>query len=212
MQQTLAHFFKSLFKFATHIFKAVWGGGVKGHLNNVKKTALLVREGFPYRLYTLYVDRFEWGIVGEWLVSGKQTKHPGKGLMMLGIKLLVWKKSWPPPFKASKGLVHCCTLSLWYLGAETDDQHRNPNMNNKDHLVGQLTTADRTGLLAGRAAKWFFKIFPTKSVSTWQRWPSNDDLLLRFILLKHIHRAYSSHLLSFLCSNWVWKVEPMKCP
>ena len=23
-----------------------------------------------------------------------------------------------------------------------DDQHRNPNMNNKDHLVGQLTKVD----------------------------------------------------------------------
>ena len=26
-------------------------------------------------------------------------------------------------------LVHCCTLSLCYLGAETDDDHRNPNIN-----------------------------------------------------------------------------------
>ena len=26
-------------------------------------------------------------------------------------------------------LVHCCTLSLCYLGAETDDHHRNPNRN-----------------------------------------------------------------------------------
>ena len=26
-------------------------------------------------------------------------------------------------------VVHCCTLSLCYLGAETDDQHRNPNTN-----------------------------------------------------------------------------------
>ena len=27
-----------------------------------------------------------------------------------------------------------------YLGWELDDQHRNTNMNDKDHLVGQLTT------------------------------------------------------------------------
>ena len=27
-------------------------------------------------------------------------------------------------------------VSLWYLGAETDDQQRNPNIKNKDHLVG----------------------------------------------------------------------------
>ena len=36
-------------------------------------------------------------------------------------------------------LVHCCTLSLCYLGTETDDHHRNPNINDRDHLVGQLT-------------------------------------------------------------------------
>ena len=40
------------------------------------------------------------------------------------------------------------TISL-YLGCEIydddddDDQHRNPNMNNKNHLVGQLTTSQR---------------------------------------------------------------------
>ena len=36
-------------------------------------------------------------------------------------------------------LVYCCALSLCCLGAETDDQYRNPNVNNKDHPVGQLT-------------------------------------------------------------------------
>ena len=39
-------------------------------------------------------------------------------------------------------LVHCCTLFLCYLDAEIgeiDDQYRNPNINNRDHLVGQLT-------------------------------------------------------------------------
>ena len=53
-------------------------------------------------------------------------------------------------------LVHCCTLSLWYLGAETDDQHRNPNMNDKDHLVGQLTTEYLTVsvLVFGIVTQW----------------------------------------------------------
>ena len=32
-------------------------------------------------------------------------------------------------FKVLSTLVHCCTLSLCYLGAETDDHHRNPNIN-----------------------------------------------------------------------------------
>ena len=27
------------------------------------------------------------------------------------------------------GVVHCCTLSLLYLGAESDDHNRNPNVN-----------------------------------------------------------------------------------
>ena len=29
--------------------------------------------------------------------------------------------------------------SIWGRHHQLDDQHRNPNMNNKDHLVGQLT-------------------------------------------------------------------------
>ena len=35
-------------------------------------------------------------------------------------------------------LVHCCILSLCYLGAETDD-YQKPNYQYRDHLVGQLT-------------------------------------------------------------------------
>ena len=37
------------------------------------------------------------------------------------------------PVSAPSIPVHCCTMSLCYLGAETDDHHRNPNINNKDH-------------------------------------------------------------------------------
>ena len=32
--------------------------------------------------------------------------------------------------------------SIWGRHHQLDDQHRNPNINNKDHLVGQLTTVD----------------------------------------------------------------------
>ena len=32
--------------------------------------------------------------------------------------------------------------SIWGRHHQLDDQHRNPNMNNKDHLVGQLTKLD----------------------------------------------------------------------
>ena len=44
-------------------------------------------------------------------------------------------------------VVHCCTLFLCYLDAEIDDQYRNPNINNRDHLVGQLTTSTGTPAL-----------------------------------------------------------------
>ena len=33
-------------------------------------------------------------------------------------------------------IVHCCTKFLCCLDAEIDDHHRNPNMKNRDHLVG----------------------------------------------------------------------------
>ena len=41
-------------------------------------------------------------------------------------------------------LAHCCAIFLFYLGRDgrdgRDDHHRNPNSNDKDHLVGQLTS------------------------------------------------------------------------
>ena len=39
-------------------------------------------------------------------------------------------------------VLHCCTMSLSGIGVPRckDDQQRNPNIDNKDHLVGQLTT------------------------------------------------------------------------
>ena len=40
------------------MFKTREGGGVKGRLNNVKKTALLARDGFPY-LFVLFLVDFD---------------------------------------------------------------------------------------------------------------------------------------------------------
>ena len=34
-------------------------------------------------------------------------------------------------------VAHCCALFLRYLGR--DDHHKNPNINDRDYLVGQLT-------------------------------------------------------------------------
>ena len=33
-------------------------------------------------------------------------------------------------------------IYIWGHSRQLDDQHRNPNMNNKDHHVGQLTNLD----------------------------------------------------------------------
>ena len=41
--------------------------------------------------------------------------------------------------KSAEPLAHCCAIFLWSLGREIDDHHRNPNINDRDHLVGQLT-------------------------------------------------------------------------
>ena len=61
-------------------------------------------------------------------------------------KQISWKKSESfllDTFGSTWRLTHRCTIFICYLGCEIDeidDQHRNPNMNNKDHQVGQLTT------------------------------------------------------------------------
>ena len=34
-------------------------------------------------------------------------------------------------------VAHCCAIFLRYLGR--DDHHKNPNINDRDYLVGQLT-------------------------------------------------------------------------
>ena len=44
-----------------------------------------------------------------------------------------------PSWESQLTLAHRCAIFLCYLGCEIDDQYRNSNVNNKDHLVGQLT-------------------------------------------------------------------------
>ena len=45
-------------------------------------------------------------------------------------------------FQFTLHIAHCSAVFLCYLGREIfcDDHHRNPNINYRDHLVGQLTT------------------------------------------------------------------------
>ena len=52
------------------------------------------------------------------------------------------------------GVAHCCAIFLCYLGS---DHHRNPNSNDRDHLVGQLTSpgVDLSAKIAISWQLWF---------------------------------------------------------
>ena len=43
-----------------------------------------------------------------------------------------------PAFSSGQNNLH---PPIWGPSRQLDDQHRNTNVNNKDHLVGQLTTS-----------------------------------------------------------------------
>ena len=45
----------------------------------------------------------------------------------------------------AQGRWHIAVLYFFVSGMGIDDQHRNTNMNDKDHLVGQLTTIAHEG-------------------------------------------------------------------
>ena len=66
---------------------------------------------------------------------------------------------------------------IWGCHRQLDDQHRNPNMNNKDHIVGQLTTSPQ---------------FPTRSQinsSRFQFADSYSSLEFRLIQLATLSKA-----------------------
>ena len=65
------------------------------------------------RLFCIYKPHSALDVVGR----------PTQLIHISDIYLLSWR--WEPP-----------------IGGQLDDQHRNTNMNDKDHLVGQLTTLD----------------------------------------------------------------------
>ena len=54
-----------------------------------------------------------------------------------------WTKTVNPALSSDSNILH---PAIWGHHHQLDDQHRNPNINNKDHLVGQLTR----GLLDSR--------------------------------------------------------------
>ena len=47
-----------------------------------------------------------------------------------------WVKTAIPALSSGQSNLH---TPIWGCHRQLDDQHRNPNMNNKDHLVGRLT-------------------------------------------------------------------------
>ena len=50
-----------------------------------------------------------------------------------------------------------------------DDQHRNTNMNDKDHLVGQLTTIEQDLSLIGLLMNWTKMDKQTKEDENWMK-------------------------------------------
>ena len=52
-----------------------------------------------------------------------------------------WVKTVIPAFSSGQNNL---PPSIWGPSRQLDDQHRNTNMNDKDHLVGQLTTPPPT--------------------------------------------------------------------
>ena len=90
---------------------------------------------------------------------GKRKKMLPKFFLRLRdtYKKYILQKNWPktaiPALSSGPSNLH---QSIWGRHHQLDDQHRNPNMNNKDHLVGQLTTEYLTVpvLVFGIVSEW----------------------------------------------------------
>ena len=55
-----------------------------------------------------------------------------------------WVKTVIPAYSSGQSNL---PSSMWGPSRQLDDQHRNTNMNDKDHLVGQLTSVDPTNIV-----------------------------------------------------------------
>ena len=96
--------------------------------------------------------------VGSWLFDKASLCKPFNAMNYLYIRKTTLK--WVVlMFKMSDKVVwngidlaHRCTIFLCYLGG---DQYRNPNINDRDHLVGQLTRIDPTSS--------HYKVLPKKT-------------------------------------------------
>ena len=75
-------------------------------------------------------------------LGGKTQKKLAKFFLRLrdAYKKYILQKNW---FKTVTGALssgqHNLHPSIWGRHPQLDDQYRNPNINNRDHLVGQLT-------------------------------------------------------------------------
>ena len=76
-------------------------------------------------------------------LGGKTQKKLAKFFLRLrdAYKKYILQKNW---FKTVTGALssgqHNLHPSIWGRHPQLDDQYRNPNINNRDHLVGQLTS------------------------------------------------------------------------
>ena len=69
------------------------------------------------------------------------------GGFVIHMKNTLCKKKWvKTPIPALSSDQSNLQRPIWGCHRQLDDQYRNPNINNRDHLVGQLTTPLRTWL------------------------------------------------------------------
>ena len=77
-------------------------------------------------------------------LGGKKTKKPANFFLWLPdtCKKYILQKKWVKTALPGLGSGrNNLQTAIWGHSRQLDDQHRNPNMNNKDHHVGQLTSA-----------------------------------------------------------------------
>ena len=85
--------------------------------------------------HPLWKKRLFWG--------GKTQKKLAKFFLRLldAYKKYILQKNWvKTAIPALSSGQNNLQTPIWGCHRQLDDQHRNPNMNNKDHIVGQLTT------------------------------------------------------------------------
>ena len=90
---------------------------------------LVIASPISASIYTSYGQRVSIDTRRQDMVTYLQLYILWREFFMIG-------QFWP-----TSSLTHICTVFFSVIWVLTVDQCRNPNLNNKDHLVGQLTTS-----------------------------------------------------------------------